>query len=274
MGLAISSSEPVSAEDYTKRCVDRYNRQQGNLNAADGYDCKECLNRGDFAEAVRRGDGWFEVYHECRCMKIRRSIWRMQHSGLSMAIKEQKLSRFQADSEWQKRMLDAAKAYVRDGAERGAWFFAGGQVGCGKTHLCTGIARELLLKGMELRVLLWEQESKRLKAIINEPEFTGEMHKLEAAECLFIDDLFKPIRGENGDLPTSAADLRLAFQLISYRYANRLPTIISSEKYLTEIMDLDEATGSRIYERAKGYTLTVERDRSRDQRRVKAEWPL
>lgn len=268
MGREILLSEPLSIEEYTKRRVERYNRQQGKLDVSDGYDCKECMNRGDFAEAVQRGDGWYEVYHECKCMKVRRSIWRMQQSGLSKAIKEQKLSKFQADTDWQKRMLDTANDYLRDGVSSGAWFFTGGQVGSGKTHLCTGIARELLLKGIELRYIIWEQESKRMKAIINEPEFGDEMRKIETAECLYIDDLFKPIKGEHGDIPTSAADIRLAFQLFNYRYVNRLPTIISSEKYLTEIMDLDEATGSRIYERAKGYTLTVNRDKARNQRKV------
>ena len=95
------------------------------------------------------------------------------------------------------------------------------------------------------------------------------MRALEAVRCLYIDDLFKPIRGDRGDIPASAADLRLAFQLINYRYVHRLPTVISSEKYLTEIMDLDEAIGSRIYERARGYILTVNRDAARNRRRAK-----
>jgi DNA replication protein DnaC len=50
------------------------------------------------------------------------------------------------------------------------------------------------------------------------------------------------------------ADVNLAFEILNYRYVNRrLVTILSSEKTIEEILDIDEAVGSRIFERCKGH---------------------
>ena len=37
-------------------------------------------------------------------------------------------------------------------------------------------------------------------------------------------------------------------------------TIVSSERNISEILKIDEAVGSRIYERAKEYCLIIEAD--------------
>ena len=42
--------------------------------------------------------------------------------------------------------------------------------------------------------------------------------------------------------------------------------IVSSEKYMFELLEYDEATSSRLYERAKGYTVNVKRDTARNYR--------
>ena len=43
-------------------------------------------------------------------------------------------------------------------------------------------------------------------------------------------------------------------------------TIISSEKTLREILDIDEAVGSRIYEMAQGYILNISADPAKNYR--------
>jgi hypothetical protein len=50
-----------------------------------------------------------------------------------------------------------------------------------------------------------------------------------------------------------------------------LPTIISSEYYSMELIELDEATGSRIYEKAKGYTVNIKREAGKNYRYRDAE---
>ena len=47
-------------------------------------------------------------------------------------------------------------------------------------------------------------------------------------------------------------DVNLAFEIINARYnTSGLITLISSERTLDELMRIDEATASRIYERTK-----------------------
>ena len=71
----------------------------------------------------------------------------------------------------------------------------------------------------------------------------------------------------DGKIKPSPADLNLAFEIINHRYVNReLVTIFSSEKSIDEIMDLDEAVGSRIYQRTKGNYLYISPDSKKNYR--------
>ena len=71
---------------------------------------------------------------------------------------------------------------------------------------------------------------------------------------LYIDDFLKT---RHGALPTDG-DINLAFEIINARYNNRaLRTIFSGERGLNEIMELDEALGSRIYQRCGKYKLKI-----------------
>ena len=255
-------SSDLSVTEVMRRRAERYNASVGKLNA-DGYNCSKCLNRGYTAQIVEKNGMPYEIYQECECMKVRRSIARIKTSGLENSIKNCKLSAYKATEPWQKSILDKANEYLTSGVNDGKWWYIGGQSGAGKTHICTGIARELLYSGHEVKYVIWEQASKALKAVMNEPEYEEGLAKLENAEILYIDDLFKPI----ADRPPTDADLRLAFELLNYRYANRKITLISSERFLGEIFELDEATGGRIYERSKGYMISVERDKERNYRR-------
>ena len=129
------------------------------------------------------------------------------------------------------------------------WLFMGGQVGAGKTHLCTAVVGKFFSMGKAARYMLWRDESPVLKAVVNSAEeYLAAMEPLKTAEVLYIDDLFKTERGKS---PTEA-DIKLAHELLNYRYINRnLVTIISSELLIDDLIDIDEAIGSRIYELSK-----------------------
>ena len=267
-GRPSSDGPGYTPEQLAQKRVDEYNSKAGDLNLADGYNCPKCMNRGYFAYAEAGGLGGYiyDRYRPCECQKVRASIARMKRSGLENTIRDKRLNNFQAETYWQKKMLEKATAYIDQGVKDGEWFYIGGQSGAGKTHICTGIVRELLYAGLEVRYIVWEQALKALKAVINDPEYGEQLGQLEEAEVLYIDDLFKPI----SDKPPTDADLRVAFELLNYRYVNNRPTIISSERYLGEIFDLDEATGGRIYEKSRGYTLIIDRAADRNYRRKEA----
>ena len=277
---------PEERETATRKSmqekVDRYNATPGKLRdgyttsnihgdnqpvAGDGYDCPLCLNRGDTLALVERNGTLYEVATECKCMTVRRSIWRMRQSGLENSIRENTFKRFEAREPWQRKMLDMALRYVAEGWKDGRWLFIGGQPGSGKTHICTAIAGKLLYE-KPLLYVVWPQISKKLKALVTDAEeYEQEINKVETVHVLYIDDLFKPVMGDNGEkLPPTPADVKLAFEIINYRYINRLPTIISCEWQIGELADIDEATGSRIAERSRDYCMAIGRDKARNYR--------
>ena len=254
----------LSDKERVQMSVDAYNATCGHLDEVTaGYHCEKCKDRGDRAEIDERNGTYYQVFPPCECMKVRKSIWRIMESGLAKSIKEQRLETFVAKEDWQKKMVETALKYVGEGVNEGAWLYIGGQIGSGKTHICTAVARSLLYDGKELLYMVWEEDGKRLKALVKEPEYAEEIRKFKIPEVLYIDDFFKP----SGDQNPTEADQRLAFELIDYRYRNKLPTIISSERFLREILDMNESIGSRIYERAKKYSLSITRDKTRNYRR-------
>ena len=58
----------------------------------------------------------------------------------------------------------------------------------------------------------------------------------------------------------------MAFEIIDHRERNNLITIISTEKTKNELLDIDEALGSRILDKARGYVLEVNRNRKKNYR--------
>ena len=128
--------------------------------------------------------------------------------------------------------------------------------------MCTAIVGELLKRGIAVKYCLWRDESTRLKALANKLEFDTEIAVYKRTDCLYIDDLFKTKQG----ISVTAADINIAFEILNYRYINDMLTIISSEKTLREILDIDEAVGSRIYEMAQGYMLNLQADKAKNYR--------
>lgn len=106
--------------------------------------------------------------------------------------------------------------------------------------------------------MLWRDASTRLKGLVNMVyDYEQEIQALKEADVLYIDDFFKTGINKNGTIEKpSEADIKLAHEILNVRYMRRdLITIISSEFMVEEILDFDEAVGSRIFERSKGYML-------------------
>ena len=222
-----------------------YNSRRGDLT---GYDCPICRNKG-FVFLMKDG---YEYTMECECMEKRRGKWRLKRSGLQDMAERYRFETYEAKTSWQKSILAAAECFCEEGE---GWFYIGGQVGAGKTHICTAIANRLLLQGKGVRYMIWTEEATKLKALKTDDEnYAREINKWKTAEVLYIDDFLKT---RNGALPTDG-DINLAFEIINARYNNRaLRTIFSGERGLNEIMELDEAMGSRIYQRCGKYKLKI-----------------
>ena len=242
--LQAKSYDPVEAG---KLRAAAYNRTPGELS---GKDCPKCRNKG--LVMVVHEDGSTAV-RECSCMGFRKSLKRLERSGLQKLVGQCTFDGFHTPDPWQVRAKEKAQQYAADPA--GRWFLAAGQPGSGKTHLCVAICRELMLRGLETRYMLWRDEIPAIKAAVNDTEeYQRLVEPLKRVPVLYIDDFFKAGRGQQ---PT-VGDVNAAFEILNARYINReLVTVISTERTLPELLEIDEAVGSRIYERSKGSNLQL-----------------
>lgn len=186
---------------------------------------------------------------ECKCEVIRRNYLRIERSGLKPLLENCTFERFRTDESWQAEAKQKAEAYVMDC--RGKWFFIGGTPGTGKTHLCTAICGKLMDAGLPCRYVQWRGDIPAIKAKIKDPDaYQAAIQPLKTIRTLYIDDFLK---GSITD-----GDKNVAFDLLNARYNDPdAITIISTELPIDRILSWDEAIGSRIAERAKGYTLNL-----------------
>ena len=139
----------------------------------------------------------------------------------------------------------------------------------GKSHICTAIVGKFLEQGYNVYYNVWNEIVTNLKqnAYDNPEEYNRQLTWLKNVSVLYIDDFFKTT-------PTTA-DLDKAFQIIDYRKnmsvsdtKKRFITIVSSEKFISEICEIDEAIGSRIFEMCNRgeYVVEIERSANKNQR--------
>ena len=234
--------------DMEKRSAELFNKSvRGNLT---GYDCPECLNRGYF-ELV--DDNGHKFSKPCKCMEIRRSLRNIEKSGLKDLLESRTFDTWEATYDWQRNAASKACGYVR---ERSGWFYIGGTVGAGKTHLCTAICGALLKRGYPVRYVLWRDFSTQAKALVNDDvAYQRIVEPLKRVKVLYFDDLLKTKKGAE---PTPG-DINLLFEIINARYNDKnLLTIISTELSIDRLMEIDPAVGSRIYERSKKNCIQLE----------------
>lgn len=247
--------------EKAKRDADDLNADAGQLHLVDGYNCDLCKNRG----FIYRAEGVYVNRANCECMTARNTIRRMMASGLEDVITKYTFAKYNATEEWQKKIKETAKAFLAD--DQASWFFMGGASGSGKSHICTAICRELL-KNKAVHYMLWEEESKVLRSCVMDAEtYQPHMNRLKEVDVLYIDDFFSGHRERDGELikPTGA-EVGLARELFNHRCINGKTTIISSEWYSAEIVDIDEALGGRILEKCGKYCLNLERGSGKNYR--------
>lgn len=258
-----TTCKPMSPKEYEQFKVDDWNKTIGNRNEEDGYDCDICHNKGTVAKLVDRGNGVYShCFADCKCVATRTSIMRMKRSGLKDVIRDYAFDKFDDAEPWQKTLKSAAMEYAKNPE---GWFFVGGMSGCGKTHLCTAICREFLLEGRKVIYMLWRDEIVKIKGAANDSEtYSTLIERFKTADVLYIDDLFKTGKAtDNATQKPTPADVNAAFEIINYRYINKgLLTIISSECTEDELLDIDEATGGRIIEMSKSFSVAYDRGKN------------
>lgn len=221
-----------------------------------GYQCDICKNKG-FVYKKDPYNAIIEIVCECKCVVIRQNLKNIQKSGLSHIIDIYTFENFIAKAEWQKKAKEIAFNFSEN------WLYIGGQVGCGKSHLGTAVVSKFLKDGTNCRYMVWREEIVKIKACVNDfDNYQKLTENLKKVELLYIDDFFKT---EKDKVPTQA-DINFAHELLNHRYMNRKKTIISSELFISDILEIDEAVGSRIYQLTKNNCIEVSYDKNKNQR--------
>lgn len=194
----------------------------------------------------------------CTCVKKKMSQERFEKTEIANKV-NYTFKEFKAMEEWQKNILKQAIDYVKHFEDN--WFYIGGQIGAGKTHICTAILRNIgELNNISYTYIKCDEELEKLKQLTydNPEEYGNVMYRLKNTRLLFIDDFFRK-------LPTEVDKAKM-FDIINFRYLNNKPCIFSSEKSLPEILNIDEAIGSRIFEMAKKFNVEIGKDMSKNYR--------
>ncbi|MCV9886267.1 ATP-binding protein [Metabacillus halosaccharovorans] len=237
--------------------------QEGKLEDYDqsqrDYQCPKCKDQTGFIE-VRDGG---EVWVRCDCIKWRKVKSLMKASEITNEFKKLGFQNFNTKDKPTiiKDVYETALEYFQEfqaiKGQRKNSIALLGQPGSGKTHLLTAISNNLISR-LHVPVLYFPyvEGFNDLKDDFNQLEI--KLERMKNIEVLFIDDLFKPVRGKPRATEWQVEQM---YSVINYRYLNHKPILISSELTVDEIVDIDEALGTRIFQMCQNYIVVIKGDR-------------
>lgn len=132
-----------------------------------------------------------------------------------------------------------------------------GRPGCGKTHLLMAVCNHLmktkyLYDVIRFPTLLYFPWVEGFNEIKDDLDLTEErITRMQKVDVLYIDDMWK------GRARPTPFQLEQMFAVINYRYNERKPVIISSERDIDEMVDLDEGIGSRINQMCRDFRIIL-----------------
>ena len=248
--MSLSQTIAISDTEIQQLNVKKFNEI---VDTATDYDCPKCKNKEMIAYLDEDNKMAMKT---CDCKVIRRTLKKIKKSGLKSLFDDYTLNYYTTTEKWQESIKNKAITYISD--HQGKWFYIGGQTSCGKTHICTAMVGEFIKQGKSATYMLWIDKSTELKANKNNADVYDTLIKeLKDVDVLYIDDFFK----NEKNTPPTPADVRLAYEILNYRYNNSdLITIISSEYLIKDLLNIDEAVGSRIFQRSKDYQFNIAPD--------------
>jgi DNA replication protein DnaC len=223
------------------------------------YQCPKCQDRTGFIEN-RNG---VEVWVRCSCIEWRRVEKLMKASDITDEFRSMGFKNFVTDGKPSiiADIRACAMTYLKEfesiRSSRANSIALLGQPGAGKTHLLTAIANNLM-KHLNVPVLYFPyvEGFNDLKDDFDALE--AKLERMKQVDVLFIDDLFKPVKGK----PRATEwQIEQTYAVINYRYLNHRPILISSELTIDELVDVDEALGTRIYQMCQDFTVVIKGDR-------------
>ena len=198
--------------------------------------CQRCKESNGWI-VISTPDNWYTEHMErCTCTQtqaVQNRIGKEQLVGFELLT----FTTFEAYDANTLEIKDKARIYLKNPKHS---FLLLGESGRGKTHLAMAIANNLLAKKHGVLVFKYRDEIRKMQSAINTPEFEKMMYRFRNCEYLVIDELFKS--------KPSESELKIMYEIIDHRAAKGKSMIITSEKTLNDLMDIDEALLGRIYQ--------------------------
>ena len=185
----------------------------------------------------------------CECRAIRQAEEILSKSGISEEFRNKNFENFKTINDSQSiNAYNKAREYsnnfhiIKNNTQNSIMFM--GQSGSGKTHLSLSIANVLMDNGVGVVYMGYRDVITQIKQnIMDEVYYNKIMNRYKNAKVLLIDDLFKG--------KVTESDINIMFELLNFRYFNKLPVIVSCEMDVDRILSVDEAIGSRLVEMCK-----------------------
>lgn len=202
--------------------------------------CPKCNGKGFVFYQI---DG-YDYAEKCRCLIAKEQAEAMEHSGLSQFWKTRTFDTFVAKNKQQKKAKELCQNFSSKGA------ILCGQVGSGKTHLAVAMLLETAKKGFRVKFVNYRNLVRELSQNAMDREYYKKiMYPYKNAELLVLDDLFKST--------VSEAQRGYIYELVNARYEKQKTTIVTTEKNISELMEIDEAIASRLIEMAGDFVIDM-----------------
>lgn len=228
------------------------NQHQSTNSIQKSYECEICKDQqGHFY----RDEQGYEFWKDCVCIEKKKQQRLIASSQITEEFQKKTFKNFEHEGSHPqvKEAYDKAYTYtinfpkIRKDRQNSICLL--GQPGSGKTHLLMAIANNLIKRGIEVIYFPWTEGFNELKGDFDKLE--ERINRLQKVDVLYIDDMFK-----GRDKPTEFQKEQ-AFAIINYRYLQNLPVLISSERSIAQMCEVDEALGSRINEMCRNYKATL-----------------
>jgi DNA replication protein DnaC len=201
--------------------------------------CPECMKEEERHEAALRARAEQQLQEEKRRE-------RHSYSRIPKRFKDRRFDNYHAESEQQKKVLEACKGYASDWdavKDSGKSMIFIGNVGAGKTHLACSIAYEVAERGGRPLFISVSEMMREIKSAFNKDSDTTEQEQIDKfanVGLLILDEL-----GMDYGTDFNKA---LLFEVLNNRYANQKPSILISN---LDTSALREYMGERLFDRMR-----------------------
>lgn len=215
------------------------------------YQCNKCKDENGTLKII---DG-LERWVLCECIESKRINRIIKSSAITEEFRKKEFGNFELNdkAEVVKRAYVTSIKYESNfetiSKSRKNSISLLGKAGSGKTHLLCAVANKLIDRGIETLYFPYVEGMNDLKS--NFEIMEEKIDRIKKVNVLFIDDLFK------GRTDPTPWQIEQVFSIINYRYLNHLPVLISSEKDVDQLIEIDEAIGSRIFEMSKDHIVIL-----------------